>query len=273
MPNAERLAAIALIGFAIAAHARPAAPRPPLEGQSPLARPVPARPGVSPRERGAPLDMQAAPLDTVDTRNATDSWLWVTFYDTNDAFYMAGCVAPREERPWVLRAKPMAYRVRAELTREANCARPVSCETALVRAPAMRALELQSTTRGCRWQPMTGSSAPNLRLARTRYYEIYNEIRYPIWITVYSVTWLNDTIQSTHCLFPQRGKVIAVWEDNMHFRAEAVRSGSSCQGVVDCDTGKVGIAESGTYFLRATPQACYWIGGMQPSDWRERRDK
>jgi hypothetical protein len=92
------------------------------------------RPGATKTAKGDDRNMLQKGSGFFKTTNTTAAPLWVTIYDNGipRRILDSGCVAPGASEQWS--AWPYthsSYFVRGEMTKNANCAQPVACDTTM----------------------------------------------------------------------------------------------------------------------------------------------
>lgn len=229
-----------------------------LEGQAPPQGPV----NGARRPMPGPI-AASGPLESMTVRNAAGTPVWVTLI--RDRLVDRGsCLQPGEERMWALPggADRVAWKVRGQVTRDAQCRAPVDCDTSIDRRPGMVKLELRARGRDCAWSIAGLKSqglAPSPQGARQIIGQVENKTGAYVWVMLLTPPRRGTMeLLDTMCMEPHQVSGFDVHEGRGYVMEASVRSGDGCMMAAGCESKFTYVGSRQPVRFEGNERSCRW---------------
>jgi hypothetical protein len=226
-----------------------------LEGQAPPQGPL--------QRRRGPV-AGPGPLVSLTIRNAAPTPAWATL--ARDGIVDRGsCLQPGEERTWALPpgADRVAWRIRGQVTRDAQCRQPVDCDTSIDRRPGMVSLELRARGRDCAWSVAGVKSqglAPSQGGQRQILAQVENRSAAYVWVMLLTPPRRGDMeLLDTMCMEPHQQSGFGVHEGRNYVMIASVRTGESCMMETGCEAKTQYVGSRQPVRFEANERSCRWV--------------
>jgi hypothetical protein len=229
-----------------------------LEGQAPPQGPLQ-------RRRGPPI-AAPGPLQSLTVRNSAATPVWATL--VRDQIVDRGsCLQPGEERIWALPggADRVAWRIRGQVTRDAQCRAPVDCDASIDRRPGMVSLELRARGRECAWSVAGVKSqglapAPSAQGARQILAQVENKSAAYVWVMLLTPPRRGTMeLLDTMCMEPHQVSGFGVHEGRSYVMMASVRTGESCMMEAGCEAKAQYVGSRQPVRFEANERSCRWV--------------
>jgi hypothetical protein len=228
-----------------------------LEGQAPPQGPIKGT------RRPGPL-AASGPLEQMTIRNTAATPVWVTL--VRDRLVDRGsCLQPGEERMWALPggADRMAWKVRGQVTRDAQCRAPVDCDTSIDRRPGMTTLELRARGKECAWSVAAvkaqGLAPPPSPKGRQIMAQVENKTGASIWVMLLTPPRRGTMeLLDTMCIEPNQVGGFDVHEGRAYVMEASVRMGESCMMAAGCESRLSYVGSRQPVRFEGNERSCRW---------------